>query len=73
MGYRPVVPGGGGGAMEPPDDRSVNPISTRRTDYAHLITSGTPGFSDLLTALYEWQTSRGNKGRMFVDKKGEFS
>ena len=30
MGYRPVVPGGGGGAMEPPDDRSVNPISTRR-------------------------------------------
>ena len=22
-----------------------------RTDYAHLITTGTPGFSDLLTAL----------------------
>ena len=31
--------------------RSVNPISTRRTDCAHLITTGTPGFSDLPTAL----------------------
>ena len=31
--------------------RSVNPISTRGTDYAHLITTGTPGFSDLPTAL----------------------
>ena len=42
----------GGGAMAPPDFvRSVNPISTRGTDYAHLITTGTPGFSDLPTAL----------------------
>jgi hypothetical protein len=31
--------------------RSVNPISTRGTDYAHLITTGTPGFSDLPTSL----------------------
>ena len=30
---------------------SVNPISTGGTDYAHLITTGTPGFSDLPTAL----------------------
>ena len=38
--------------MAPPDfGRSVNPISTRGTDYAHLITTGTHGFSDLLTAL----------------------
>ena len=38
--------------MAPPDfGRSVNPISTRGTDYAHLITTGTPGFSDLPTAL----------------------
>ena len=40
--------------MAHPDfDRSVNPISTRGTDYAHshLITTGTPGFSDLPTAL----------------------
>ena len=38
---RGVVPGG---AMAPPDfGRSVNPISTTRgTDYAHLITTGTP-------------------------------
>ena len=32
--------------------RSGNPISTRGTDYAHLITTGTPRFSDLPTALY---------------------
>ena len=31
--------------------RSVNPILTRGTDYAHLITSGTLGFSDLPTTL----------------------
>ena len=38
--------------MTPPDfGRSVNPISTRGTDYAHLITTGTPGFTDLPTAL----------------------
>ena len=51
--FRPVVPGGAGGAMAPPDfGRSVNPISTRGgADYAHLITTGTPGFLDLPTAL----------------------
>ena len=38
--------------MAPPDfGRSVNPISTRGTDYSHLITTGTLGFSDLPTAL----------------------
>ena len=42
---RGVVPGGAGGAMTPPDfGRSVNSISTRGTDYAHLITTGTPDF-----------------------------
>ena len=46
------VPGGGGGAMAPQDfGRSVNSISTRGAHYAHLITTGTPGFSDLPTAL----------------------
>ena len=49
---RPVVPGCAGCAMAHPIiGRSVNPISTRGTDYAHLITTGTPGFSDLPTAL----------------------
>ena len=49
---RGVVLGGAGGAKAPPDfGRSVNPISTRGTDYAHLNTTGTPGFSDLPTAL----------------------
>ena len=49
---RGVVPGDAGGAMVPPDfGRSGNPISTRGTDYAHLITTGIPEFSDLLTAL----------------------
>ena len=53
MHLRGVVPGGAGGAMAPPDfSKSVNPISTRETDYAHLITTGTPGFSDLPTALH---------------------
>ena len=52
MYYRGVVPGGAGGAMALPDfGRSVNPMSTRGTDYAHLITTGTPGFSDFPTAL----------------------
>ena len=38
--------------MAPPDfGRLVNPISIGGTDYAHLITTGTPGFSDLSTAL----------------------
>ena len=50
---RPVVPGGAGVAMSLPDfGRSVNPISTRGADYAPHITIGTPGFSDLLTALH---------------------
>ena len=50
--FRGVVPGGAGGAMAPPDfGRSVNPISTRGTDYAHLITTDTPGFLALPTAL----------------------
>ena len=41
-----------GCAMAHPDfGRSVYAVSTRRTDYAHLITAGTPGFLDLLTAL----------------------
>ena len=51
--YRPVVPGCTGCAVAHPDfGRSVNPIPTRGTDYAHLITTGTPGFSDLPTALF---------------------
>jgi hypothetical protein len=51
--FRGVFPGGAGGAMAHPYfGRSVNPISTRGgTDYAHLITTGTPEFSDLPTAL----------------------
>ena len=45
---RPV---GAGIAMAPPDfERSVNPISTRGAHYAHHITTGPPGFSDLPTA-----------------------
>ena len=52
LDFSGVVPGGAGDAMTPPEfGRSVNPISTRRTDYAHLITTGTPGFPELLTVL----------------------
>ena len=46
---RPVVPGCA--MAHPICGRSVNPISTRGTDYAHLITTGPPRFSDLPTAL----------------------
>ena len=50
--FRGVVRGCAGCAIAHPDfGRSVNPISTRGTDYAHLNTTGTPGFSDLPTAL----------------------
>ena len=57
---RPVVPGGAEGAMAPPVfGRSVNPISTRGTDYAHIITIGIPGFSVLPTALVNRRTPLG--------------
>ena len=50
--FRPVVPGCAGCAMAHPDfGRSVNPISTRG-DKLCLITTDTPGFSDLPTALF---------------------
>ena len=44
---------GGEQAMVPPDfGSSFNPISQPEgADYAHHITTGTPGFSDLPTAL----------------------
>ena len=52
LGRGVVVPGGAGGAMTAPDfGRLVNPISTRGTDYAHITTTVTLGFSDLPTAL----------------------
>ena len=42
---RGVVPGGAGGAIPPPGfGTSVHPISTRGTDYAHILTTGTPRF-----------------------------
>ena len=50
--FRDVVPEGAGGVMAPPDfGKSVNPISTRGTDYSHHITICHTGFSDLPTAL----------------------
>ena len=49
---RPVVLGGAGGAMAPPDfGRSVNPISTKGGRLCPPNNTGTPGFSDLPTAL----------------------
>ena len=43
-----VVPGGAGGAMA--DQLTLS--QPGGTDYGHLITTGTPGFSELPTALY---------------------
>ena len=49
---RPVVPGGAGGAMASPYfGRSLNPISTRGGSLCPPNNTGTPGFSDLPTAL----------------------
>ena len=50
---RGVVPGRTGGAMAPPDfGRSVNPISTKGGRLSPPNNTGTPGFSDLPTALW---------------------
>ena len=65
-----VVPGGAGGADF---DRSVNPISTRGTDYANLITNGTPGFSDLPTALYVDLMQEGGNCSICSRKKVQFT
>ena len=47
-----AVPGGAGGAMPPPDfGRSVNPISTKGVRLYPPNNTGTPGFSNLPTAL----------------------
>ena len=49
---RPVVPGGAGGAMAPPDfGRLVNPISTKGGRLCPPNNAGTPGFLDLPMAL----------------------
>ena len=49
---RGVVPGDVGGAMVPPDlGRLVNPISTRGGRLCPPNNTGTPGFSNLYTAL----------------------
>ena len=51
-GLRPVVPGGSRGAMAPPEfGRWVNPFSTRGRRLCSPNDTGTPGFSDLPTAL----------------------
>ena len=55
-----VVPGG---AMAPPDfGRSVNPISTKGGRLCPSNKTGTPGFSDLPTALLNWRNSINAKG-----------
>ena len=51
--YRPVVHGGAGVCAMAPQDfaRSVNTISTKGGRLCPSNTTGTPGFSDLPTAL----------------------
>ena len=62
MQCKPVVSGGAGGATQILADQ-LTLFLTGGTDYAHLITTGTPGFSDLTTALksgiikFEFQTT----------------
>ena len=50
----PVIPGGAGDAMAPPDYGRSDQLTLSQPggeDYAHHINTGTPGFSDLPTAL----------------------
>ena len=53
---RPVVPGGAGGAIAPPDfGRSIRYLTLsqpRGVDYTHYVTNGTPGFSARPTTLF---------------------
>ena len=52
MKFRPVGARGAEGAMASPNSgRSVNPIYTRRANYAHHSTTGPHEFSDLPTVL----------------------
>ena len=54
MTDRGVVPGGAGGAMPWHPQILADQLTLSQpggTKYAHLITTGTPGFSDLPTAL----------------------
>ena len=52
MAHRPVVPEGAGGAIDPQILADQLTLSQPGgADYAHHITTGTPGFSDLPTAL----------------------
>ena len=51
---RPVVPGGAGGAMAPPNfGRSVKTISTKGGRLCPPNNTGTPGSSDIATALQQ--------------------
>ena len=63
--YRGVVPGLAEGAMAPPDfGRPLNPISAKGGTLFPPNNTGTPGFSDLPTALimffilscFQWKT-----------------
>ena len=51
VGYRTVNTEGAGGKMQPVFARSVDPIPTKRADYAYQVTIRPHGFSDLPTAL----------------------
>ena len=59
---RPIIPGGAGGAGQILKDQLLTPISYTLyqpggAENAHHITIGTPGFSDLPSALFsEWLT-----------------
>ena len=60
---RGVVPGGAGDAKAPPDfGRSVNPMSIRGTDYAHILTG-----KSLSEALILASTNPQYDKRLFID------
>ena len=67
LGYTPYI----SGLSEPgvPFGKSVNPISTRRADCAHHITTCTAGFSELPTALYFKTSFKTEKWRHLAPRK----
>ena len=60
VNVRPVFPGDAGDVMAPPDfGRTVKPISTKVGRLCTPNNTGTPGFSDLPTALREAELLKG--------------
>ena len=71
---RPVAPGGAGGAMAPPDfGKSVNPITTRETDYVPTSLLAPPDLQTFLQScdffMMSHDASKRDFFNVFIDTK----